>query len=429
MPTFQVGIQPVQILSAGDLPGVIYNRSTTIQVNWGLTASEAARSDASILDLNATIAVDGTQDIWVVAASGSVIVDYMPSANAYFRALTAAFGALSIPSVFSPNFVHLISGWSINEDGSAEFNNLTIRGTFFGLDFIINSQGAFFYNGVPALGNLKISIVSNGGGIDQFGNVYLDNITAYNVAVAGGGYAQLAANPVTGLPFLVLKPPGGTHTSDPPQIGSGIVNPGAVNELTQIFMNSGFETGTGGPGAAGVQAVSRSNDGTLPSFIVLTGDVTETVLVDGNTYRIGQKLYSAGSTPVAVTTPVTLLTIGPLATAGRYYIHGWALYIGNQAAGAPIFSWGGTGGLVLGGIQDGFQKFSGGGVAPIIHNNIGALGAVTGPAFAANTTNWLYEFDIYVTVTTGGSLIITGAENTAGDSFVVSRTYANLSPY
>jgi hypothetical protein len=31
-------------------------------------------------------------------------------------------------AIQSPNFVHLVSGWSINQDGSAEFNGLTING-------------------------------------------------------------------------------------------------------------------------------------------------------------------------------------------------------------------------------------------------------------------------------------------------------------
>lgn len=49
------------------------------------------------------------------------------------------------PAVKSPNYVPGNAGWSINKDGSAQFNNLSIRGTFNGTDFIIDSAGIFFY--------------------------------------------------------------------------------------------------------------------------------------------------------------------------------------------------------------------------------------------------------------------------------------------
>jgi hypothetical protein len=55
-------------------------------------------------------------------------------------------GNLIITSLQSPNFEDDISGWQIAKDGSAQFNNLTIRGQFNGTDFIINSNGIFFYN-------------------------------------------------------------------------------------------------------------------------------------------------------------------------------------------------------------------------------------------------------------------------------------------
>lgn len=364
--------------------------------------------------------------IWSVSIGVSPLV-IIPGGLAYFLGVTQGLGNLAIPSIQSPNFVSGVSGWQIAKDGSAQFNNLTIRGTFFGLDFIINQTGAFFYNGTPALGNLKVSIVSNGGGIDSFGNVYLDNITTYNVVVAGGGYAQVAANPVTGAPFVVLRPPGTTHVSALPQVNANVVNPGAVNEQLQVNVNSGNETGN--PVSSILQLVSRSNDGTVAGVANLIGDVTETTPADGNVYRLGQKNYQAAAIPVTAVTSTNLLTVGPLVAGQSYRIAGWAIYLGGQAAGAPIFSWGATGGLVLGATQNGWQKFTGGGVSPIIHNNNGALGAVTGPVFAAATTNWLYEWDINVNVTTTGSLIITGAENTAGDSFTIGQISATLTPY
>lgn len=55
-------------------------------------------------------------------------------------------GELTYLQIQSPDYVAGISGWIIRKDGSAEFNNLTIRGTFTGTDFVINSSGIFFYS-------------------------------------------------------------------------------------------------------------------------------------------------------------------------------------------------------------------------------------------------------------------------------------------
>jgi hypothetical protein len=101
--------------------------------------------------------------------------------------LTGLNGALILPQVKSPNFVTGVSGWTIKKDGSAEFNNLTIRGTFFGTNFIVNSKGVFFYSGAPANGNLVISLAGVAG-TDSFGNVYPQglNITASGKSVVAG---------------------------------------------------------------------------------------------------------------------------------------------------------------------------------------------------------------------------------------------------
>lgn len=87
--------------------------------------------------------------------------------------------SLRIPSIHSPNYAAGSAGWTINVDGSAEFNNLTIRGTFFGTNYIINSSGAFFYFGTPATGNLALSIAAVAG-VDSFSNSYPAGFGVFN---------------------------------------------------------------------------------------------------------------------------------------------------------------------------------------------------------------------------------------------------------
>jgi hypothetical protein len=101
-----------------------------------------------------------------------------PGAN---NSILAGAGTLIRTMIQSPNYVPGVSGWTINKDGSAEFNNLTVRGTFAGTDFVINSAGIFFYSGVPALGNLILAL-TNTAGTDSFGNVYIQGITIGNAS-------------------------------------------------------------------------------------------------------------------------------------------------------------------------------------------------------------------------------------------------------
>jgi hypothetical protein len=97
---------------------------------------------------------------------------------------------LRIPAIRSPDYVPGVSGWTVNIDGSVEFNDGTFRGTvtagtFQGNDFVINTQGIFLYSGAPAAGNLIISLAS-AGGTDTFGNVFPSGIN-----VSGGNLINI----------------------------------------------------------------------------------------------------------------------------------------------------------------------------------------------------------------------------------------------
>lgn len=94
-------------------------------------------------------------------------------------------GALAYPSIHSPDFVHLLSGWTVNKDGSAEFENLTLRGTFNGNDYIINNAGVFIYDGAAAL-NTLILAMAGAPGTDQFGNAYSGPGISLSAPGAGG---------------------------------------------------------------------------------------------------------------------------------------------------------------------------------------------------------------------------------------------------
>lgn len=76
------------------------------------------------------------------------------------------------PALQSPDYVTGVSGWAIKIDGSAEFNNVVIRGgTTVG-------GTALYYNGTPAVGNLIVSIAGSAGS-DSFGNAYVQGLGVY----------------------------------------------------------------------------------------------------------------------------------------------------------------------------------------------------------------------------------------------------------
>lgn len=76
-------------------------------------------------------------------------------------------------AIRSRNYVSGSAGWTINQDGSAEFNNVVIRGG------TVVSGTALYYNGTPALGNLILSIAA-AAGVDSYGNAYQAGLTSYS---------------------------------------------------------------------------------------------------------------------------------------------------------------------------------------------------------------------------------------------------------
>lgn len=123
------------------------------------------------------------------------------------------------PAVKSPNYQPGVQGWQIARDGSAEFNNLTLRGTFVGTDWIENASGLFIYDGTPAAGNL-ISSIAPTSGTDQFGNAYLAGVVSYfsgeYVALSGGnllmglvtdGFTKASTVGIVGVDGIVISSP------------------------------------------------------------------------------------------------------------------------------------------------------------------------------------------------------------------------------
>lgn len=155
-------------------------------------------------------------------------------------------------AIQSPNFQHSVQGWTINQDGTSEFNNVTVRGT------VIDSQ-SFTYYPSPGLGNL-IASDSATPGTDQYGNAYLSGTTGY-AQVSGFFYAtrigfQGAGNGAV-VEWLYAASSAG------PWIPLTTMNADASG-----FLN--FSTALGG----GIRFLNGANGAGKESWIFPSGDIT-----------------------------------------------------------------------------------------------------------------------------------------------------------
>lgn len=93
------------------------------------------------------------------------------------NSILGGVGALIRQYIQSPNYVAGTSGWTINRDGSAEFNAGTFRGN------ITTSGDVLLYSPAPGAGTLKFAF-SAAGGADAYGNTYPAGISFATVAAA-----------------------------------------------------------------------------------------------------------------------------------------------------------------------------------------------------------------------------------------------------
>lgn len=153
---------------------------------------------------------------------------------------TEVGGVLARDALQSTNYAAGTSGWTVNADGSAEFNNVTIRAGS------VTSVLQLIYNPAPGAGNL-IQSVSAGGGTDAYGNVYLPGDVEY-ITVGGTSYAL--SNDGKVLAFWTAASQAGPWTMQNSMQGSDLVSvaaaagfkpsaPLATSSLTLVMMGLG----------------------------------------------------------------------------------------------------------------------------------------------------------------------------------------------
>lgn len=202
-------------------------------------------------------------------------------------------GALIRPSAHSPNYIAGSSGWTINKDGSAEFNNLTLRGQFIGTRYVINSSGAFFYNGTPAAGNLIASIAAQGG-TDAFGNGYLAGITGYD---NGNGFftnlsSGISLGTFVGAVFDQLQEALILNDTDRMILTGPLNSAGGEDDTARLQLHGGGSGNT--TGGFGPRAILNGLNNTGPADLWMSGNLIKCNAA-GNTLETWQNpAYNAG---------------------------------------------------------------------------------------------------------------------------------------
>lgn len=161
----------------------------------------------------------------------------------FANSIIGGAAALIRAAIRSPNYVTGTAGWTINKDGSAEFNNLVVRGTFDGTDFEVNSSGIFIYSGVPALGNL-IGSIASAAGTDAHGNPYLDGVCSYGTS----GVVQLTQGRLEQGPSQTAVGGGLAASTDGSVAGKMIIDSGLVSggdADAALILESNLASGAG----------------------------------------------------------------------------------------------------------------------------------------------------------------------------------------
>lgn len=221
-----------------------------------------------------------------------------------FQDDVAAGVVLVRPAIQSPDYDPGVAGWAVKIDGSAEFNDLTVRGTFLGSEFILNDDGMFFYDGTPAAGNLIMSIAA-AQGTDGFGNDFRRGVMVYNSA---GSSIQMDAG--AGAAVLDFQPPdvsGVTWETGTVAVGTG----SRLGTNTPVLsLSSPYNTDTASSASIQLFGNPEGDTGENEVFIS-TQKVTITGELDCPTTQSRVESVSSVGAVTSFTTAITFDTAYP----------------------------------------------------------------------------------------------------------------------
>lgn len=239
--------------------------------------------------------------------------------SGFSNAIVGGAGVLKRKAIQSFNYVAGVAGWTINADGTAEFNNLTVRGSFFGQQFIVNNMGLFVYSGTPALGNLIASITAVAGP-DPEGNTASPILTIY-----GANGSQMNFDLLVGTVQQNYVTGAGSE-QEPSTTFAQINNAGAANESMSLFFVGPASTWDNT--RAVIVHNSAAKDGSANAsaeLVLLQGNVTTATIAfwdaTGLTTTLPVIFSQFGGTPPAVSGKAVVYSVN----GDMQYVDGYDL--------------------------------------------------------------------------------------------------------
>lgn len=267
----------------------------------------------------------------------------------FTHAIAGGNGKLAVTVFQSPNYIPGISGWAVFKDGSAEFNDVTIR------NGEIISGKDLLYNTSPAFGKLVASR-SAVAGSDAFGNAYLPYDTVYSIV--GSPRVATQVGPDSIIWYTAASGAGpwaqaGAITLTPNVMTFGI----ALDDFTVI-----------GPSGDATGVTDLSN--------------IRTALIDGPTQLLPGTYYI--NAPLSLPDGSSLYGVNPswgIPTgnygAGSLPLQGAIIQAGSSFSGAALITMGSSGTTQHGGQRISNITLSGAG-APAGTHGIQSIGYVAG---------------------------------------------------
>lgn len=293
-------------------------------------------------------------------------------------------GILIFPQIQSPNFAHNVAGWKIARDGSAEFNNVTIRSG------AIISGTALYYSSSPPAANTLVASVSATAGTDPYGNDYLAGQVTYHYTGAGPSGSLAVAVSDAGIAWYAAA----SGTLGP---WTKISSFASYNVVPGVFL-------------------------TAPAFEFISSS-------DGNAYQVGQLSAPATAVPETINQTSAQTITGCTANLGAraYRVKAVVQFTANAAAGNPSFQlgvsavtsqlWGNAIIWQTTGAGAGANRF-----------DVDTAGAVfQGPGMVAGAV-YLVQIDAYMVCTSAGAVSLQAFTSAAADTFTVNNAVLDVIP-
>lgn len=218
--------------------------------------------------------------------------------------------ALLRDAINSPNFITGQQGWSINRDGSAEFNSVVVRGTVIASDFrsanyVPGVQG-FDINGSTGIAEFNTTL--RVGGANPAPNITLAMVgTQPEVILNTGAAAQVYGGTLFGAvngstPVALLSSPQTANGAVEMQLSPGLVagNPAAVSMLTLGVTGdaNGIKQTFNLGGAATDKAVMTINNS---NSVISGGGLGEPAMIIGDHQTPLSRMYHSSDELLAIT--------------------------------------------------------------------------------------------------------------------------------